>query len=164
MGDHLVTDLVITSLFMNARHNLFANTLILHTPGWVACNTSVTASFIALGIVNPMSSRMQPSFTLSCFKCAWICLLTALQLCLSPCVMQSLNLSTTESRLVMAAIIVALKTSLIALSNWRSVSGRSSLFVGLMYVEKKIGLFAGFCLMTLCSRHFDPGILLQLQR
>ena len=126
-GRH-VFDLLIRSLFMNGHHNLLASSVIPQTPGWVACRTSITASFIAFGMVSRLSRRMHPSFTLSFFQCVWICLLTALHHCSSPCVMRSFISRRSASLFVMAAISVELKTSRIALSNWVStLLGRSSL-------------------------------------
>ena len=120
--------LLIRSLSMNGHHNLWASSVIPQAPGRVACRTSITASFIAFGMVSRLSRRMHPSFTLSCFQWVWICLLTALHLCSSPSVMQSLISLRTASLFVMAAISVELKTSRIALSSCVSVLvGRSSL-------------------------------------
>ena len=129
-GRH-VFDLLMRSLFVNGYHNLCASSVIPHAPGCVAWSTSFTASFIALGIFNRLSSRMHPSFTLSCFQCVWICLLTALHLSLSPCVMQSRISRRTESLFVIAAISVELKTSRIALSIWESTLVRRSSLSGL---------------------------------
>ena len=126
-GRH-VFDLLIRSLFMNGHHNLWASSVIPQAPRWVACRTSITVSFIAFGMVSRLSRRMHPSFTLSCFQCVWFCLLTALHLCSSPSVIQSLISLRTASLFVMAAISVELKTSRIALSNCvTALVGRSSL-------------------------------------
>ena len=129
-GRH-VFDLLIRSLFMNGHHNLWASSVIPQAPGWVACRTSITASFIAFGMVSRLSRRMHQSFTLSCFQCVWICLLTALHLCSSPSVMQSLISFRTASLFVMAAISVEQKTSRIAV-------GWGLLDCGLFFVHFEI--------------------------
>ena len=121
------------------------SSVIPHEPQWVEARTSMTASFSVLGIVRRLPRRMLPSFTLSWFQWAYICLLTALHRRSSFWMMQSCISFRTLSLFVIAAINVELNTSLIALSSVVFVVDGvivSSLF-GLRYVVKECGLFDG---------------------
>ena len=73
-GRH-VFDLLMRSLFMNGHHRPVANSVIPNAPGCVACSTSITASFIALGIVSRLSRRMhRRSHLVVSSVCGFVCL------------------------------------------------------------------------------------------
>ena len=143
-GRHVLA-LFIRSLLLKGHQSLVPSSVIPHEPGWVACRTSMTASFNVLRIVRRLSRRMQPSFTLSWFQWAYICLLTALHRRSSFWMMQSRIFLRMLSLFFTAANNVELNTSLIALSSVVfAVEGVvvSSLF-GPRYVVKESGVFAG---------------------